>query len=365
MQDYTVKPKRQPKKIAGRQKKSFLSGIFPQKGDSKGEIIRKIIFIVAFVVLVGTIIVLSKDFIDFWFEEQKNNDISNKFTANLGETSTSGSQTDSAGTGTDNEPIEYVPIPDITVDFDGLKAINPAVVGWIKIPGTMVDHPVVQAPYDEPEYYIDHNIYKEESKSGAIYAYHKNTVVGDDPSDNIILQGHNMRNGDFFGFLDQYYPYATSTEDPLAFYRTNPMLNFNTPDETARWKIFAGVLYNTQKKYGEVYNYIGKRDFSSQSSFNNFIGDVLDRSMFYTDVDIQYGDQILTLSTCDYPLGDDVDTRWVLYARKLRDGEDPNIDVNAAYVNNNPLMFDYYYQVWGTEWYGRRWDTSKLIGYEE
>ena len=82
------------------------------------------------------------------------------------------------------------------------------------------------------------------------------------------------------------------------------------------YKIFAGILANTQSQYGEVFDYVDKTKFYSKEDFNNFIIDVMDRSWFFTDVDLTYGDQILTLSTCSWPLGKSVDTRWVLFARK-------------------------------------------------
>ena len=89
----------------------------------------------------------------------------------------------------------------------------------------------------------------------------------------------------------------------------------------------------------------------------------MDRSVLWTDVDLTYGDEILTLSTCYYPFGKKVDTRCAVFARKVRDGESAEVDVSKAQINKNSLKFTYQANVEGGEWKGRTWDTSKLLSY--
>ena len=89
----------------------------------------------------------------------------------------------------------------------------------------------------------------------------------------------------------------------------------------------------------------------------------MDRSYFFTDVDIKYGDKLLTLSTCHWPFGESVDTRWVVFARKLRPGETEDVDVSKAYRNYQVKMFDYAYRISGRSWAGSVWDKSKLLSY--
>ena len=121
------------------------------------------------------------------------------------------------------------------------------------------------------------------------------------------------------------------------------------------------MLVNTQKEYGEVFDYTTKTQFNSADEFNRYILDVMDRSWFYTDVDIQYGDKLLTLSTCYWPLGRSIETRWVILARKVRPGESEYVDTSVAERNWGAKLFDYYYQIINTQWYGSNWDTSKLL----
>lgn len=85
----------------------------------------------------------------------------------------------------------------------------------------------------------------------------------------------------------------------MQFYKDHPTITFNTLYEEAEWKIFGIGLFNIYEEYGEVYyNYNNKHDFTSRDDFNHFIIDLMDRSDIFTDVDIEYGDDILTLSTC-------------------------------------------------------------------
>ena len=81
--------------------------------------------------------------------------------------------------------------------------------------------------------------------------------------------------------------------------------------------------------------------------------------MFFTDVDLEYGDELLTLSTCYYPLGkENADTRFVVFARRVREGESEEVDTSVAKQNPDPLYFDYWYQTHGTKWGGRNWDAD-------
>ena len=231
---------------------------------------------------------------------------------------------------------------------------------WIKITGTSVNNVVVQS-YDN-EYYLKRNLYKEYSVSGTVFSSYKNKWDGTD--ENIILYGHNMISGEFFAHITHYVPNDASKE-PLAFYKVHPTVMLATPDGGCQtYKIFAGLLANTQSQYGDVFDYVHKTSFYSKDDFNNFIIDIMDRSWFFTDVDITYGDQILTMSTCCWPLGKSVDTRWVLFARKVRPGESETVDVTVAERNLNPRLFDYYYSRIGGSWTGTStWDRSKLLSY--
>ena len=214
------------------------------------------------------------------------------------------------------------------------------------------------------DYYLTHTFENKEDKGGAIFADYRNEFEAGRLSGNTVLYGHNIWDGTMFAKLTRYYDAKLGGySDRLGFYKENPTVIFDTLYEKSEWKVFACVLFNTDEKNGEVYPYTQIHDFENEDSFNSFILDIMDRSVLWTDVDLTYGDSILTLSTCYYPYGQNIDTRCVVFARKVRDGESPEVDVSKAQVNNNPLMFTYQYNVLGGSWQGRTWDTSKLLSY--
>ncbi len=359
-------------KIKGRPKSGwqrFCIAAFPQADDQPGEKIRKVVLIAAIVVFVATLGVLAWQLIGMGNDRNTNSNIANiggvenddlvNVDPGFDPFNTSTRASTEAGT----EEIDVTPLVNtpISPNWTDLKATNADTRAWIKITGTSVNNVVVQS-YDN-DYYLDHDFFKNDSISGTVFSSYKNRWDGTDG--NIILYGHNMISGEFFAHVTHYVPNDASRE-PLAFYKVHPTVMLATPDGgCATYKIFAGVLANTQSEYGEVFDYANKTSFSGKDDFNNFVIGVMERSWFFTDVDITYGDQLLTLSTCCWPLGKSIDTRWVLFARKVRPGESESVDVTVAQRNLNPRLFRVYYErIYGGSWNGIcEWDKRKLLSY--
>ncbi len=332
----------------------ILKYFFPWKGDSVTEVVRKIVFAVAltaFIITGGSVLMdLGKEAIAI----QKNEEIKEL--------------KDQGSLNLEDEVIDSIlqQVPEILPDYMGLYAENPEFVGWITV-GQEIDYAVMQS--DDNDYYLTHDLHGNETPSGSIYADYRNKFTSSGISGNTILYGHNMFSGTMFTKLSRYYNAALfpgeGYTDRLDYYKKNPVITFDTIYEKSQWKVFACVLFNTDKKNGEVYDYLGTTEFTSKDQFNNYVLDIMDRSVLWTDVDLQYGDSLLTLSTCYFPYGDSIETRCVVFARKVRDGESAEVDVDAAMTNYNPLMFQYQYDVLGGSWQGRTWDTSKLLSYNE
>lgn len=374
--DFSSAPRTKKKtdKIKGRPKSGmarFAEATFPQRADTPSERMRKVILIIAVIAFIGTLAFLGWQLIGL----KKGAEINDKIADIAGvPTGTIDVDTDYRPFSThpatappDEEPIEeeeeYINVTPVVnkpfyPDFTALRTANPDTRAWIKITGTKVNNVVVQGK--DNKYYLDHDFNGNESITGTIYSSYKNKWDGTD--ENIILFGHNMISGEYFASLGHYAPNDASRE-PCAFYKVHPTVMMATPNGGCEtYKIFAGILVNTQEEYGEVFSYTGKTKFSGKDDFNNFIIDVMDRSWFFTDVDLTYGDQLLTLSTCYYPL-DNIDTRWVIFARKVRPGESEFVDTTVAKRNYQAKLFDYYYSIIGGQWYGSVWDKSKLLSY--
>ena len=359
-------------KIKGRPKNPlvrFAHSVFPQKDDTTTEKVRKLVLIGAVIIFIGTLVFLGWQICSMNNGEKTNSEIAelagaSKETIDFDMDYQPFNTNGTTGTVTDEtEEINVTPVTNtpLNIDFNALKQVNPDTRAWVKITGTPVNNVVVQSGASDPNYYLSHDFYKSESITGTIYSNYKNKWDGTD--ENIILVGHNMISGQFFATLGHYAPNDASRE-PLAFYKVHPTVMLATPDGGSQtYKIFAGMLVNTQPEHGEVFSYINKTSFTGKDDFNNFIIDVMDRSWFFTDVDITYGDQLLTMSTCYWPLGESIDTRWVIFARKVRPGESEFVDTTVATRNYQAKLFDYYYGVIGGQWYGSVWDKSKLLSY--
>lgn len=257
------------------------------------------------------------------------------------------------------------PLP-VMEDYNEWYEKNNDMIGWIRIDGTPIDFPVLQS--DDNKYYLTRDFDLNEVKQGAIFADYKCKFTTRTRPANTILYGHNMRTGPSFAKITTYCPWYSDYSRKnmnINQYLTAPTITFDTIWEKGTYKVFAAMYVNTQEAHGEVFKYYKQRDIKNEGEFYNYIAKIMDRSLFYTDVDLEYGDEILTLSTCYYPLGSAVDTRFVLYARRVREGESAEVDTSKAYINPDPLYFDYWYKCYGGSWGGRKWDTTKVKGFDE
>ncbi len=334
--------------------KRFIGGIIPAKGDSVFEIIRKTILIISIITAVTCAVIIIMDF--------GTAEIQVKHDEKLVELK---EQIELTGNiPLDVETVEQIKeeVPEILDKYVAFYNINKHLVGWVKIDGTVLDYPVVQTK--DNEYYLTRDFEKADSKFGTIFAdYHIKLKNGSKPN-NTVLYGHNISNGSYFASITNYFPRKYGS---LNYYIEHPTVTFDTIYEEGTYKIFAGIFINTDPddNNGEVYEYYKKRSFKNKAAFYDFAQNIMDRSVFYTDVDLEYGDEILTLSTCYYPMGKDVDSRFVIFARRVREGEDPTVDTSAAYINPSPLYFAKYNRNLGISWAGRNWDTTLVKGLDE
>ena len=207
--------------------------------------------------------------------------------------------------------------------FKSIRELNSDVVGWINIPNTLIDYPVVQAK--DNSYYLSHNVNKNRSQSGCPFLDYRNSVKPDSTTRNFIIYGHHRRNGTMFSQLKNY-------NDPK-FYKENPVLRFDTIYERSEWIIFSNFRATTLWSTGKPFNYI-QTEFKNDEEFLKFVGEIKKRSLITTPVDVKADDRILLLSTCSYEKGG---WRMIIAARRVRDGES-KIDVSSAVKASNPLM---------------------------
>ena len=222
---------------------------------------------------------------------------------------------------------------DYDKSFAGLWEINPDVVGWISIDGTDLDYPVVQTT-DNTKYYRM-NFEGEYSEHAVPFVDAADDLKA--PSTNIIIYGHNIRtDGQMFNILKGY----TSLE----YYQQHPVVQFDSVYHKGKYKIISIFYTNTHSEHGEIFPYHEFIDAKDSQEAQEYIDDVLIRSIINTGVDVLPSDQLLTLSTCSYEFQD---ARFVIVARKVRDGESESVDTSQAAMNPNPLYPDIWYQLFG------------------
>lgn len=172
--------------------------------------------------------------------------------------------------------------------------------GWIRIEDTRVDYPVMQTP-DRPNFYLNHSFDKRESSYGTLYADEK---CDPDESNNIVIYGHNMKNGSMFHDLLQY----TDEE----FCREHPAVEFNTLHRYGTYEVFAAFRFDADNdpfRYNRYYD-------MDPETFDMYVEECRKRSIYDTGIDVEYGDTVLTLSTCEYTYRNG---RFVLVARKKKE----------------------------------------------
>lgn len=191
---------------------------------------------------------------------------------------------------------------EVLEEYKNLLNKNKKLIGWVKIDDTNIDYPVMQT--SDNEYYLDHNLNQEYDKNGSIFMDKDCDVLK--PSTNFIIYGHHMRNGNMFGGLDKY--------ENEAYYQKHPYIEFDTIYEKGTWQImyvFRSRVYREDEIVFKYYQFI---DANGEQEFNSYMEEMASLSLYDTGVTAEYGDRLLTLSTCDYQ---ETNGRFVVVAKKI------------------------------------------------
>ena len=200
-----------------------------------------------------------------------------------------------------NPPTEPVPqtiLPELQPFFDQ----NPDLVGWIKVPDTKIDYPVVQSTLDNKDYYIDHDFEGRPRGAGAIYVRESCDVF--EPSDNVTIYGHHMKDMSMFAGLDYYWDQS--------FWETHQYITFDTLFEHHTYQVFA--VFRTSANIGEGFSYHQFEMATSEKEFDLFVETIKQLAHYDTGISVEYGDKLICLSTCEYSLNNG---RLVVVAKRV------------------------------------------------
>lgn len=166
-----------------------------------------------------------------------------------------------------------------------LYAQNSDFMGWLRIDGTGIDYPVMQSK-DDPDFYLKHNFSKEYSRFGIPYMQANCNLS----SDNIIIYGHNIKSKSMFNELTKY-----KDKD---FYTTHKYITLDTLDEQRTYEVIAA--FKTVADLDNGFQYYDFVNANTEEEFDAFVAKCKALSFYDTGATAEYGDKLLTLSTCEY-----------------------------------------------------------------
>lgn len=192
--------------------------------------------------------------------------------------------------------------PPVLEEFNTLLVKNKSIIGWIQIEDTKIDYPVMQSK--DEDYYLNHNIDQEKDNNGAIFIDADCSIWP--RSQNIIIYGHNMKSGSMFGTLDSY-----KSKD---YYEKHPIIRFDTLYDRGSYRVmyvFNDVVHKESEVAFKYYQFV---DANSAQEYASNMNEMAEMSLYDTGVESNYGDSLITLSTCDYSAGAE---RFVVVAKKI------------------------------------------------
>jgi len=176
------------------------------------------------------------------------------------------------------------------VDLESLRKVNEDVLGWISIPGTQLDYPILQG--EDNQYYLSHTWQGKRNAAGSVFL--ESQMAPDFSGFNTILYAHNMKNGSMFGSLRQYRTQSHWQEHPCIYIVNDSGIH--------RYEIFAAFE-------AEVRGYTYRLDVNTPEKKQAFLDYSAERSVIKTELTPTEADSVITLSTCT---GNGYDHRWVV-----------------------------------------------------
>lgn len=158
---------------------------------------------------------------------------------------------------------------------------------------------------DNKDFYLRHDFNKAYSVYGVPYLDEQTTLGANAESDNLIIYGHNMKTGTIFGCLTEYRKGD--------YYQEHPFIEFDTVYGDAKYEVFGAFTIDVVNDTSFIYNQYIDMD---EDAYNRYVDQVISRSDVDSGIRPAYGEQLLTLSTCEYS---SANGRYVVVARRVSD----------------------------------------------
>lgn len=204
----------------------------------------------------------------------------------------------------------------ILPEYADLYERNHDFAGWLSVPNTKINYPVMLTP-SEPEYYLRRSFDKETSLNGTPFIGKGGTA----DSDCLIIYAHNMKQGAMFGHLSHY--------QDQNFWNETKTFTFDSLYEHRVYEVFAALktrILNTDEKGFRYYSSAGELTDEAHTELTSWL---IEHSIYDTGIVPDCGDQILILSTCSYHTENG---RFIVAARRkpLSNQLSPNSEENPT-----------------------------------
>ena len=256
-----------------------------------------VIIICSFIIIILLVILLN------WYLENKKtndmveiiNEVADVKEIEAAKPTTSENNQENVTTTTVSDYYRYANMNMIEVDFENLISINEDTKGWIKVEGTNINYPFVQA--NDNDYYLKHSYDKTSNKKGWVFLDYRNSM--DNLSKNTILYAHGLVNNTMFGSMRKVIKPSWYNN------KNNHIIKVSTPYNNELWQVFSTYTIEPESYYITT-------NFLSDDEFLNFISVIKSRSVYDYNIDVGASDKILTLSSCY-----DNTKRMVLHAKLI------------------------------------------------
>ncbi|MCI8554585.1 MAG: CinA family nicotinamide mononucleotide deamidase-related protein, partial [Clostridiales bacterium] len=299
----------------------FLSMLFPHRGDSKKTVLLKAgLWGVSFLLLAAAVLLLYTYVLSPARNRYLYDDLRQMY---------------SQGT----QPVSNTVYPDgMSSQFYSLYSLNDEIRGWVRIDGTKINYPVMQA--EDDLYYWNHSFERKPTPYGTPYfnstaSLSSSTAV----NRNLIIYGNNtdellsVSDGQMFSELLRY------TDEDMVFLKEHPVIEMNTVYRSADWKIFSVLLVSTSSQHPNNFDY-ARTHFTDDEDFLLFAEQLRERSLFTLPVEVRADDTLLMLSTNAEDYGGFEGARLVVAARQVRTDEAAESDLTTAERNATVVMPD-------------------------
>ncbi len=231
--------------------------------------------------------------------------------------------------------IDYLPTGALS-QFAKLYNVNPDVRGYITVPGTGIDMPVLQSQGGKsPTYYSNRDYYGNEDSRGSLYFSIENSIEPETEDINLVIYGNSPADGSVFANLEKYLN--------ISFFASNPVIRMDTLYEKSQWRVFAVCICSSDTIY--EFNY-ANNSFPGNYSVEKHLYELFIRSKYYTQCEVFPTDRLLTLVTdCDEFEG----AKLIVVARQLREDEDIAEAGNGIVENPDALMPEIWYDMTGEQ----------------